>query len=65
MAKKKEVAEKVEAKKKKEAKETIGTVVTKDGKKYEVAGENGKYWICKSNQFRKANVVFEKRKENE
>ena len=46
-------------------KEVLGYVVTENGKKYEVAGENGKYWICKSNQFRKANVVFEKRKENE
>lgn len=51
--------------KKKEANETIGTVVTKDGKKYEVTGENGKYWICKNTQFRKLNVVFEERKENE
>ena len=51
--------------KKKEAKEIIGTVVTKDGKKYEATWENGKYWICKNTQFRKANVVFEERKENE
>lgn len=65
MAKKKEVAENVEAAKKKEAKETIGTVVTKDGKKYEVTGENGKYWICNNTQFRKMNVVFEERKEND
>lgn len=46
-------------------KEVIGCIVTKDGKKYEVTGENGKYWICKSTQFRKMNVVFEERKENE
>lgn len=46
-------------------KENIGYVVAKGGKKYEVIGENGKYWICKNNQFRKANVVFKKRKENE
>ena len=51
--------------KKKEAKGTIGTVVTKDGKKYEVAGENGKYWICKNTQFRKMNVVFDNGKEND
>lgn len=62
MAKKKEVAEKVEATKKKEAKETIGIVATRDGKKHEVTGENGKYWICKNTQFRKSNVVFEERK---
>lgn len=49
--------------KKKEAKETIGTIVAKDGKKYEVMGENGKYWICKNTQFRKMNVVFEKGKD--
>lgn len=46
-------------------KEIIGHVVTKDGKKYEVISENGKYWVCKNNQFKKANVVFKKRKENE
>lgn len=51
--------------KKKEAKEIIGTVVTKNGKKYEVTGENGKYWICKNAQFRKSNVVFEKGKGND
>lgn len=51
--------------KKKETKERIGTVVTKDGKKYEVTGENGKYWICKNTQFRKVNVVFKERKESE
>lgn len=68
MAKKKEVAKNVEATKKKEVakkKEVIGYIVTKDGKKYEVTGENGKYWICKNTQFRKLNVVFEKGKENE
>ena len=65
MAKKKEVAENAEATKKKEVKKTIGTVVTKNGKKYEVTGENGKYWICKNTQFRKMNVVFEKEKEND
>lgn len=65
MAKKKEVAENVEATKKKETKEIIGTIVTRDGKKYEVMGENGKYWICKNTQFRKMNVVFEKGKEND
>lgn len=62
MAKKKEVADKAEAAKKKEI---MGYVVTEDGKKYEVISENGKYWVCKNNQFRKANVVFKKRKENE
>lgn len=46
-------------------KEVLGYVVARDGKKYEVAGENWKYWICKNTQFRKLNVVFEKGKENE
>lgn len=46
-------------------KEVLGYVVAEDGKKYEVIGENGKYWICKNNRFRKANVVFKERKENE
>ncbi len=46
-------------------KEIMGYVVARDGKKYEVTGENGKYWICKNTQFRKMNVVFEKGKENE
>ena len=46
-------------------KEIIGHLTTKSGKKYEVIGENGKYWICKNTQFRKANVVFKKRKESE
>jgi hypothetical protein len=46
-------------------KEVIGYIVTKDGKKYEVTGENWKYWICKNTQFRKLSVVFEERKENE
>lgn len=62
MAKKKEVTEKAESAKKKEI---MGYVVTEDGKKYEVISENGKYLVCKNNQFRKANVVFKKRKENE
>ena len=46
-------------------KEVLGYVVTENGKKYEVIGENGKYLVCKNNQFRKTNVVFKKRKENE
>ena len=48
-------------------KEVLGHVATENGKKYEVTGENGKYWICKNNQFRKSNkkIVFKKRKENE
>lgn len=68
MAKKKDTTEKVKVTKKKEVakkKEVIGYIVTKDGKKYEVIGENGKYWICKNTQFRKLNVVFEERKECE
>lgn len=62
MAKKKEVADKAEAAKKKEV---LGHVVTEDGKKYEVISETWKYWICKNNQFRKSNkkVTFKKRKE--
>lgn len=46
-------------------KEIIGYVVLKNGKKYEVISETGKYWVCKNNQFRKLSVVFKKRKESE
>ena len=62
MAKKKEVADKAEAAKKKEI---MGYVATENGKEYEVISETWKYWICKNNQFRKSNkkVVFKKRKE--
>lgn len=46
-------------------KEVLGYVVAENGKRYEVIGENGKYWICKNNQFRKISVVFKERKESE
>lgn len=62
MAKKKEVAENAEVTKKKKI---MGYVVAENGKKYEVIDDTWKYWICKNTQFRKINVVFEKRKENE
>lgn len=29
------------------------------GEKYEITGENGRYWVCGDKQFRKANVVVE------
>lgn len=27
----------------------------KSGKKYEIIGENGRFWLCKGTQFRKTN----------
>lgn len=35
-------------------KKIIGYIVLPNGKKKEVFGERGRYWVCKDAQFRKA-----------
>lgn len=30
-----------------------------DGKRYEIVGENGKFWLCKTTQFRKGRSDYE------
>ena len=44
-----------------EAKQEAKTyLVMKDGKRYELTGESGKYYLCGATQFRKGNPNIEK-----